>query len=276
MQNITDWARLWQELVEVKQGSQKESIETPGDSDYWGSRAREYDERVDHKWKKPDSTRNFLLSTLQPKSTIIDIGAGTGSWSILFSKQLQKVTAVEPSKAMRDVFQEKIRKHRISNIEILPEKWPESTPERHDYVFCSHAMYGVTDFPAFIRKMVDRSRKMCFLLIRAPILDGLITEAFRYVWKQPYDSPNFTIAYNVLIQMGIYANVQFEEQDKQFFISSTSESEAFFELKRRTGLLENNEHDEFLRDLLRRRLVKEGECYLWPGGVRSALIYWDV
>ena len=276
MQNITDWVILWKELVEIKKNGQKESIETPGDTDHWTLRAREYDERVREKWEKPDSTRDFILTILEPNTSILDIGAGTGSWSILFSKYLRKVTAIEPSKAMRKVFQEKIRENRINNIEILPEKWPESNPEPHDFVFCSHAMYGVPDFPAFVQKMVDCSLKMCFLLIRAPSSDGLITEAFQQIWKQPHDSPNFTIAYNILIQMGIYANVLFEEPGREFFIACASEEEAFFELKRRLGLLDFDEYDSYLYDLLRRRLIKQDGQYLWPGGSRSALVYWDI
>lgn len=276
MQTITDWITLWRELVEIKKISQKESIETPGDTDHWLYKAREYDERVKIKWEKPDSTRDFILARLEPDASILDIGAGTGSWSVLFSKYLRKVTAIEPSKAMREVFQEKIRNNSVNNIKILPEKWPESNPEPHDFVFCSHAMYGVPDFPAFIKKMIDRSQKMCFLLIRAPSLNGLITEAFQYIWKQPLDSPNFTIAYNILIQMGIYANVLFEEPGRDFFIASASEKEAFFELKRRLGLLDSDEHDGYLRDLLKRRLVKQDGQYLWPGGARSALVYWNI
>lgn len=276
MQTVTDWAALWKELVTIKAEIQKDSIETPGDSDYWQNRARVYDERVKVKWNKPDSTRKFMLNILEPQTSMIDIGAGTGAWSILFSKRLNKITAVEPSRAMREVFQEKILQEGINNIEILAEKWPDCNPELHDYVFCSHAMYAAADLPAFINKMNDRSKKMCFLLIRAPSAGGLITEAFQHVWNQPHDSPNFTIAYNILLQMGIYANVLFEEPEKSFFISNASEEEAFDELKRRTGLLDTREHDDYLRDLLRRRLVQQDGQVLWPGSVRSALVYWEV
>lgn len=276
MQKVTDWAELWKELVTIKGEVQKDSIETPGDSDYWQSRAREYDERVKVKWNKPDSTRRFMLNILEPHTSMIDIGAGTGAWSILFSKRLNTITAVEPSKAMREVFQEKIVHEGINNIEILAEKWQDCTPELHDYTFCSHAMYGTVDFPGFVNKMNDRSRKMCFLLIRAPSEDGLITEAFQHVWNQPHDSPNFTIAYNILLQMGIFANVLFEEPEKRYFIASASEQEAFIELKKRMGLIDTCEHDDYLRALLRRRLVQQDSQFLWPGCARSALVYWEV
>jgi 2-polyprenyl-3-methyl-5-hydroxy-6-metoxy-1,4-benzoquinol methylase len=275
MEAITDWAHLWSELVENKNQDKWNSIEAPGDSDIWLTRAREYNDRVKIRWEKPDSTRETILSMLEPNSTILDIGAGTGSWSVLFSKAAQKVTAVEPSQAMREVMQENIRNGGIQNIDIVPEKWPEANTSVHDYAFCSHAMYGVADFPSFVHKMIECSSKMCFLLIRAVNRDNLLAEAAQTIWGQPYDSPNFVIAYNILIQMGIYANVRMEEGGKGFITTSETEEKALIEMKRRLGLTNNDWHDAYLKDLLHRRLIQEEDHLLWPGGVHSALIYWQ-
>jgi hypothetical protein len=67
-----------------------------------------------------------------------------------------------------------------------------------------------------------------------------------------------------------------ENSDKWFFITSPSLEEALVELKSRLGLLEDSTHDAYLKDLLARRLVKQEDPYLWPGGCQSALIYWPV
>lgn len=276
MQTITDWVSLWAELVEIKKTSQKDSIETPGNEDIWCAKAREYDERVKQRWKNHDSSRETVLSLLQPDSSILDIGAGTGAWTLLFSKHVRKVTVIEPSKAMRDICIENIRLAQASNIEILEDPWPAAKPAKHDYSFCSHAMYGVADFPGFVQHMIACTTKKCFLLIRAPSQDGLITEAFMHIYHQPYDSPNFTIAYNILIQMGIYANVKVEKSDKWYFIKSPSFDEAYTNLKTRLGLLDCSTYDDYLHDLLDRRLVQQEDNYYWPGGYQSALIYWDV
>jgi len=277
MQQITDWAALWKELVELKALSRNMGMEMPGDHDFWQTKARQFNERVKKRWEKPDSTRRTILSILDPHATILDIGAGTGSWALLFAQHGHRVTAIEPSQAMREILQENIAQNQAADIAVLAEKWPEADPEVHDYAFCSHAMYGVADFPAFVRRMMARSRKMCFLLIRAPSAGGLITEAFQHVWNQPHDSPNFTVAYNILLQMGIYANVQLEDAEKWFFQTSASVDEALLELKKRLGLRDNPTHDAYLRDLLLRRLEKQPDGqYLWPGRARSALVYWPV
>lgn len=274
METITDYASLWRELVEVKRENQKKSIETPGDSDYWAVQARNYDKRVKTKWENPDTSRELLMTILQPESSVLDIGAGTGAWTLFFAKMMKNVTAIEPSKAMRDILIENIKNSEAHNIEIISEKWPDANPPVHDYVFCSHAMYETVDFCKFVNKMMACARRMCFLLIRAPSLDGLITEACQHIWNQPHDSPNFTIAYNILLQMDINANVRFEEYDRHHFIACDSEEDALHEIKERMGLLATDEHDDYLRDLLKRRLIKHDDQFVWPGSRRSALIYW--
>lgn len=274
MEKITDWAKLWRELVETKNQDKWNSIEAPGDSDIWLTRAREYDERVKTRWENPDSTREAVLSMLHPDFSLVDIGAGTGAWTMLFAHQVRSVTAVEPSQAMRAVLQENLRAEGIENVRILPQRWEEAECSSHSICFCSHAMYGVADFPAFIRKMDQCATWGCFLLIRVPSPEDLLCEASQYIRGQPYDSPNFVLAYNILLQMGIRPDVRMETGGRGFSITSASEEEALGEAKRRLGLSHTSEHDSYLRNLLRQRLIKEGDHYRWPGTTRSALISW--
>ena len=87
------------------------------------------------------------------------------------------------------------------------------------------------------------------------------------------DSPNFTIAYNILLQMGIYANVVMENTG--LWDSRTSESleEAWSDVKRHLGLNGNSEYNEYLMGLLRRRLTWQDGQYVWPREARSARVY---
>ncbi len=48
------------------------------------------------------------------------------------------------------------------------------------------------------------------------------------------------------------------------------------DVKRRLGLDGPSEHDGFLADLVKRRLSYEDGQYVWPRGVRSALVWWTV
>jgi precorrin-6B methylase 2 len=276
MEKMTDWVALWRELVEIKARSHPNEADAPGKADVWRARARSFDEGVKRRWTNPDSSRSFVMSQLDSNATLLDIGAGTGAWAALLARHARRITAVEPSSAMIEVMKENLAVEGITNVAIIQGTWPDVSVEPHDFSLCSHAMYGYPDLPGFIRRMAASTKRMCFLVLRAPSIDCIMAEAAWHIWGQPLDSPNFTVAYNVLLQMGIYPNVSME--DTGLWDARTSESleEAVGVVKRRLGLDGDTEYDGFLADLLRRRLTHQDGQYVWPREVRSALVYWNV
>jgi SAM-dependent methyltransferase len=276
MEKMTDWNALWRELVEIKARSRAKKSSHTAQPDMWAGRAAEYRDGVKQKWVRPDSSRDFILSRIEADSTVLDIGAGTGAWSVLLSPLARHVTAIEPSNAMIAVMRECLAAEQISNVSIVQASWPDASVEPHDFSLCSHAMYAAPDLAAFVLRMTACTRRMCFLLLRAPSLDGVRSEAALHIWGQPMDSPNFSIAYNVLLQAGIFANVLMENTGLWKPRTSASLEEALSDMKRFLGLDESGEHDEYLMELLRRRLTWTGTQYVWPPEVRSALVYWRI
>jgi SAM-dependent methyltransferase len=278
LEKITDWNSLWRELVEIKSRSRKRDVGAEPVTDVWRAKVHEFDEGVNRRWAKPDSSRAFILSQLDANSTVLDIGAGTGAWSIFLARRARHITAVEPSPAMIETMRENLAAEGITNVAIVQGAWPDVPVESHDFSLCSHAMYGYPDLPAFIARIVACTRRMCFLLLRAPTLDGVRAKGAQHIWGHPLDSPNFTIAYNILLQMGIYANVLMEDTGLWEPRTSASLQDALSDLQRHFGLNGNGEHDEYLMELLRRRLTWHTlrGLYVWPREVRSALVYWTV
>jgi hypothetical protein len=134
-------------------------------------------------------------------------------------------------------------------VEILQNKWPEVQVDKHDLTLCAHAMYGFTDFAAFVRSIKAVTRRICVLILRAPIPEDLLSIAAMNIWGQPYDSPNFQVAYNALLQMGIFPNVIMENTGLWDPWISASLKEACAEAKRRLNLPEKSQYDDFLNDL---------------------------
>ena len=149
----------------------------------------------------------------------------------------------------------------MKNLEIIQGYWPEMDIDDHDYSLCSHAMYGVADFPAFVDKMNKITRKTCYLLMRIPTPDGVMAKAALRVWGQPYDSPNFPVAFNAMLQMGMSPNVLIENTGLWKPWRNESLEEALYEIKRRLIILETTEYDDFLMDLLKKKF-SEGRGHL--------------
>ncbi len=255
MEKVTDWAALWRELAELR--LEKEEPGAGPETDRWRAKARRMHASIKRRWVKPDSSRDFVVAQLDPDATVLDIGAGTGAWAALMARRARKVTAVEQSAAMIEVMQETLAAEAITNVEIVRGSWPDVQVAPHDFTLCSHAMYSSPDLPGFIRRMEAVTRRTCFLLMRATTPDGLMAEAATRVWGHPYDSTSYAIGYNVLLQMGIFANVLMEDTGLWDPWTSASPEEAVDDIKRRLGLDGPSEYDAFLADLVGRRLSYE-------------------
>ena len=100
--------------------------------------------------------------------------------------------------------------------------------------------------------------------------------AAAHIWGQPYDSPDYQVAFNALLQMGIFPNVLMENTGLWDPWTSPTLGKALAEAKRRLCLPDKSEHDDYLRDLLERNLTCRNGKLFWPRGIRSALVYWAV
>ena len=278
MEKATDWLVLWRQLVDNFRKNLSGGRGKNRKRDSWKGRARDFDERVKKRWAKPDSSRNFIISLLDknPGSSILDIGAGSGAWSALLARHARAVTAVEPSRSMAEVLRENLEQEGIDNVSIVEGPWPKVSVEQHDFSLSAHSMYLCADLEGFIRHMEASTKKTCFLLLRAPASWGVFAEAAMHLWGQPYDSPNFQIAYNALHQIGIQPNVVMEDMLQSHSKEYEQLDEALLKLKGKFGLKNDTSHDEFLKDLLGRKLANSGGKYVWPVESRTALVYWDV
>jgi len=164
----------------------------------------------------------------------------------------------------------------LNNVDIVNSRWPEAKVDRHDLTFCSHAMYGFSDFASFIRTIESVTRRLCVLVMRAPTPDDLLGMVSSHIYGQPYDSPDFQVAYNALLQMGIFPNVLMENSGLWDPWVSPSLEDAIEEVKKKLGLQETGEHDGYIKDLVSRKLTQQDGKYAWPRSLRSALVYWNI
>ncbi len=275
MQKALDYLELWRELS-TRQESAWLSKGSKGSEDMWRNRAEFFNTEVKRRWATPDSSRDFVTAQLRanPEWTALDIGGGTGAWAVLMAQCARRVTVVEPSPAMLDVLRRNVSEANVSNIDVLESKWPDAQVKKHDLVLCSQAMFGFADFAGFIHSVESVTRKLCVLIMRSPSPTDLLCAATGHIYGQPYDSPNFQVGYNALLQMDIFPNVQMENTGLWDPWISQNLDEAFGEAKSRLGLQGETRYDDYLQDLLRQNLKERDGRLEWPRSTRSALLYW--
>lgn len=276
MEPEVNWTTHWKELA----GTQHRFWSAKGGTapDCWKKKARGFDQKVKQRWEQPDPHREFILSRLKADAgaTLLDIGAGTGAWTVLLAPYAARVTALEPSEGMQAMLTENIARAGLDNVTVLAGRWPYPEIPPHEYTLCSHAMYGESDLAAFIRAMEAATRKTCFMLMRAPDPNGLLARAARLVWGQPNDSPNFQVALNLMFGMGIFPHVMMEPPGLWPAWTHDRFADAFDELLRRFGLASDHPAAPGLKEILAAHLVERDGKLVWPSEIRTALVYWDV
>ncbi len=257
-----DWLKLWRELVTSNARS-----ETP-------EKVCNYQSRFLQKTQeRHDPLLDFVLQDIRNQDTVLDIGAGNGRWSTAITKVAKSVTAVEPSDTMVKMLRKNVNTRKRNNIQIVQATWENAVVEAHDIVICAHSIYFSPDFAAFVQKMEKSARRKCYLALRLPPHDGIIGDLSLKIHSSRHDSGNAIIAYNALYSMGIYANV-LTEDNILHWVDSTFE-QAFARAKRHLHLESTDSYDELIKNMLANRLTFTDNSYLWPDGMRSALLWWS-
>ncbi len=267
-----DYLELWRTITE-RHNSFKQ-LSSP--EDIWKHKAENFDTNVKKRWKTPDSSREWLRKLLEnnPGSSFLDIGAGTGAWTCFAAPLCEYVTALEPSQSMINILSDNIQKHDPGNVHIIKKAWPAKLQDIHDITLSAHSLYGCPNFASCIKEMNDITSHTCVLLLRAPSIHSLTAEISQKIWGHPHDSPNFQIAYNALLQMGIFADVIIEDNALWNPWEYDSVESAFYDIKRRMGVPDKSRFDTWLMQILHAKLIKSNERYLWPDTIRSALVHW--
>jgi SAM-dependent methyltransferase len=266
-----DWAASWRDLVDrAARVSPERST-----GDFWDGRAEGFNDRVLARSSEPDLVRDFVLGSVQAGSTVLDIGAGTGGWAIPLAARAARVTALDSSASMLAVLRRNIAGAAVTNIDIVAGSWPDVRVADHDFSLAAHSVYGSADLPRFVEHMMAVTRRTCFLLVRMPEATGVMAAAAARLWGIPWDRPNFVVAHHVLLELGVRPSVLVGELASAPRTSATLD-EALERLKHHFALAGRDEHDDYLRGLLARRLEHRDGRYRWPPEARSALLYWSV
>ena len=156
-----------------------------------------------------DETLKALLAIVRPEHTVTDVGAGAGRLAVPLSRRCRKVTAVEPSEAMRAKLAEMAEAWDVNNLVVVPERWEDASLDPADIVICAHVVYTVTDIELFTTKLDNHAREfVAVILFEKPAAANYFP-----LWAKVYgeerlilpSAPEYTA---VLAEMGVDYQVQ--------------------------------------------------------------------
>ncbi|MBO3444974.1 class I SAM-dependent methyltransferase [Clostridium sp. CCUG 7971] len=140
MNDLNYWEKKWNEVGKnytLNKNTTKENI------NIWNNSSKDYDESVGS--ERIDEVIETLENRgyINEDSTVLDLGCGTGAYSIALSGVCKNVDALDYSDGMLEALKEKIKFQGINNINIIKDDWnsldlkDNNMYKKYDFILCS-------------------------------------------------------------------------------------------------------------------------------------------
>jgi len=195
----------WQAQVRASRANRNESEEH-----LWQRLAQWYDDWARHN----DYVARVLprlLAYVDAESRVLEIGPGSGAFTLPLARAVHHIVAFEPSAAMRRVLESKLADAAIANVRVIPRPIEEGWAEldgTFDLAFASHSLYNIEPIDQVVSQLVRLARRVVILMGT-----GDEVEWQRALYLQFRGAPrvlpaSFREFYPLLMEMGIYADVE--------------------------------------------------------------------
>ncbi len=261
-----DWNDVW------KKESAKSSVKKR-DVTFWNEKARNFSKKP---WESNYS--EDFLKIMEPRRcwTVLDMACGTGALTIPLARYVRRITAVDFSPRMLEVLEEQCRVEGIENVRTINASWEDDWSSRgideHDVVIASRCLV-VDDLRKAVMKLNGAARERVYIstIVGDGPHDRMIYEA---VGRRLTPGPDYICTYNLLHQLGIYANLFIIKDIRTESFRDNDEALAYYE--HFLGKLTKGEKED-LRKYLQRHLVpKNGRWVLdYRSATRWAVMWWD-
>ncbi|MEA1905472.1 MAG: class I SAM-dependent methyltransferase [Euryarchaeota archaeon] len=204
MSGIINWNELWK--VMRSSSAWRRVPET--DTGFWDKYAEQCNESAMQNRER--TARELSTIGLDSDCSVLDVGSGVGRLAIPIARRVATVTAIDPSLGMLRCLKERMKKDGVNNIVCINKRWEDIElgvdTEPHDIVIASYSL-GMFDMQEALAKIDAAAKRSVYLF---EFVGGWMDEK---LWKKLYGEKHpawtgYIYLYNILHEMGIYADVQ--------------------------------------------------------------------
>lgn len=265
----------------------KQCIENPNDIDWESFWAERLDGKINKDWDKAAEgfykrTRNddyqdalFEKLILDKNDSVLDVGCGEGSITIPIAKKVKKVIGLDSSPKMLEYLEKRANEKSITNIETILKPIEEINYDEIgdvDVVVCSRSLNGIVPIKKVLTELNKIADKYVFITIFGPENKKIEKDFDKEIGRKTEDFPDYNYFFNILFNMGIYANI--ERFDLNNYRKYDSIEDAMDNGKFRLDLYDDEEQ-ELLKKYLEKILTfKDGKYFNIKDKADWILIWW--
>ncbi|MEE1128816.1 MAG: class I SAM-dependent methyltransferase [Methanobrevibacter sp.] len=267
----------------------KQTIKNPNDvkwEDFW---AEKLENKIDKNWDKAapgffKRTRKddyqdalFDMLILDENDTVLDVGCGEGSVTIPLAKKVKKVIGIDSSPKMLEYLEKRAHENGIKNIETFLKPIEEIKYKEIgnvDVVVCSRSLNGIIPIKEVLTELNKIATKYVFITIFGPENKKIEKDFDKEIGRKTEDYPDYNYFFNILFNMGVYANI--ERFDLNNYREYDSIGEAMDNGKFRLDLY-SDEEKELLKNYLERILSRDeetGKLYNLKDKADWIMVWW--
>ena len=178
---------------------------------FWDTRARRFAKAM-----PVTAERDPLFARLRratgPRSTVLDVGAGPGRFTLALAPRVERVVAVDSSAVMVDICTKRARRMKLRNVEGVVGVWPDVDVRPASVTVCSYVLPLIADAKRFLAKLDACTTHRAFVYLNGASLDMLTDPLWRYFHDKPRrPGPTYLDAMAVLRELGIEPQVELVE-----------------------------------------------------------------
>lgn len=132
---------------------------------FWRQLAPYYSDQF-NLYRDVPGLKEKIFSIIGEGESVIDLGCGTGNFTIPLAAQCNRLLALDFSPAMLFQLTKKINEYQISNVSIRCTKWEDfNEPWEADYVLSVNSLYRVCYMGKALKKISEYGKKG-FIIVR--------------------------------------------------------------------------------------------------------------
>lgn len=201
-----DWSEEWKKKRELSRKVFVKGKETTSVT-LWDEYPDKLLEAYEMCTNYPGAISDRMMKFINSDTTILDVGAGSGAYTIPFLKIAKEVTVVEPSKGQINRLLRRSKSEGIDGVHIIKKRWEdvcEAELDNYDVVNAAHCFH-MPDIQATLQTMLNVTKRVLFLVAFS---DSNLMDVYQMIVGKHDPGPDYIYLYNVLYQMGIHANVE--------------------------------------------------------------------